>query len=147
VFITVIVIVRCLASGGKEVRAEVVEKCDTVNEVTIEKSRAGIKRAVLGAGVCAVGAFLSRNLIYFYFFFELSIIPTLWILLRGGKNPERYEAAIVIVLFTVCGSVPFFLYIMCSYCKDFRRIRFNFIFFKHHYGSALDYKLTGVDLI
>lgn len=48
----------------------------------------------------------------FYFLFELSLIPTLFLIIRWGYQPERLEAGIYIIIYTICASLPFFIIII-----------------------------------
>lgn len=53
--------------------------------------------------------FLVENLIIFYLFFEVSLIPTLLLILSWGYQPERLQAGIYIILYTVSASLPLLL--------------------------------------
>nr|YP_009370145.1 NADH dehydrogenase subunit 4 [Orcula dolium]AIR76266.1 NADH dehydrogenase subunit 4 [Orcula dolium] len=62
-----------------------------------------------------VSAFSMKNLITFYFFFEASLIPTLYLIVAWGYQPERLQAGVYMILYTVLASLPllaFLLYIM-----------------------------------
>jgi NADH-ubiquinone oxidoreductase chain 4 len=50
--------------------------------------------------------FLMRNVIPFFLFFELSLFPTLWLILGWGYQPERLQARSYIILYTIIGSLP-----------------------------------------
>lgn len=58
--------------------------------------------------------FRIRNIIYFYFFFEASLIPTLCLILGWGYQPERLQAGIYIIIYTVAGSLPLLLVIVAA---------------------------------
>ncbi|MBX9626442.1 MAG: NADH-quinone oxidoreductase subunit M [Gemmataceae bacterium] len=58
---------------------------------------------VLQAG--AVGAFLSFDLILFYAFFELTLIPSFFLIGRWGNGPGRRDAARKFFLYTLGGSL------------------------------------------
>lgn len=51
-------------------------------------------------------AFFRRSLIGFYIFFELSLIPTLMIILGWGVQPERIRAGRYLMIYTLLGSLP-----------------------------------------
>nr|AVP74421.1 NADH dehydrogenase subunit 4 [Imogine fafai] len=53
-----------------------------------------------------VCAFISNSLLGFYIFFELSLIPTLIIILGWGVQPERIRAGSYLMLYTLVGSLP-----------------------------------------
>jgi len=42
----------------------------------------------------------------FYFFFEATLIPTLWLILKWGYQPERLQAGVFIIIYTAGASVP-----------------------------------------
>nr|YP_009330288.1 NADH dehydrogenase subunit 4 [Orchesella cincta]ANJ04205.1 NADH dehydrogenase subunit 4 [Orchesella cincta] len=51
-------------------------------------------------------SFSSLNLISFYFFFEASLIPTLLIIMGWGYQPERLQAGIYFLFYTLLASLP-----------------------------------------
>lgn len=50
--------------------------------------------------------FSSQNIIRFYLFFELRIIPAFFLIYKNGLNPERLRALQDLVLYTIIGSLP-----------------------------------------
>lgn len=50
--------------------------------------------------------FSVNNLICFFIFFELRIIPILIIILNWGSNPERLKAGMYMIIYTLAGSLP-----------------------------------------
>nr|YP_010713406.1 NADH dehydrogenase subunit 4 [Dinobdella ferox]WDA96081.1 NADH dehydrogenase subunit 4 [Dinobdella ferox] len=63
--------------------------------------------------------FLMSNIIMFYIMFELSLIPTLFLILNWGYQPERLQASIYLIMYTVMGSLPMlccFIYLMKNNC-------------------------------
>nr|AWX90634.1 NADH dehydrogenase subunit 4 [Octopus variabilis] len=63
-----------------------------------------------------VGFFLLENLLLFYLFFEMSLIPTLLLILSWGYQPERLQAGMYMMLYTISASLPLLLCILllCS---------------------------------
>lgn len=53
--------------------------------------------------------FCSVNLFMFYFFFERSLIPTLILILGWGYQPERLQAGIYLLFYTLFASLPIIL--------------------------------------
>nr|YP_010890851.1 NADH dehydrogenase subunit 4 [Ceriagrion auranticum]WJK72288.1 NADH dehydrogenase subunit 4 [Ceriagrion auranticum] len=51
-------------------------------------------------------SFLSTNLFMFYFFFESSLIPTFFLILGWGYQPERMQAGIYLLFYTLFASLP-----------------------------------------
>nr|QID03255.1 NADH dehydrogenase subunit 4 [Homidia socia] len=50
--------------------------------------------------------FNSLNLLNFYFYFEVSLIPTLLIIFSWGYQPERLQAGIYFLFYTMTASLP-----------------------------------------
>nr|AWN56087.1 NADH dehydrogenase subunit 4 [Anthicidae sp. DPP-2018] len=67
------------------------------------------------------------NLFMFYIFFEVSLIPTLILILGWGYQPERLQAGVYLLFYTLFASLPMmislFYYYNLSYSLDF-----NFLF-------------------
>lgn len=74
--------------------------------------------------------FLRGNFLIFYILFEFSFILMFIFLLRWGKNPERMQASIYILIFTLVFSLPFFIILVeISYSERklfFRIITINY---------------------
>nr|FAA04200.1 TPA: NADH dehydrogenase subunit 4 [Cylicobdellidae sp. FA-2019] len=51
-------------------------------------------------------AFCSSNLILFYIFFEASLIPTMLLIMKWGYQPERIQASLYLMMYTVTASLP-----------------------------------------
>nr|YP_009537162.1 NADH dehydrogenase subunit 4 [Callistoctopus luteus]ATU06701.1 NADH dehydrogenase subunit 4 [Callistoctopus luteus] len=56
--------------------------------------------------------FLMENMLLFYLFFEMSLIPTLLLILSWGYQPERLQAGMYMMLYTVSASLPLLLCIV-----------------------------------
>lgn len=56
--------------------------------------------------------FLSRKIILFYLFFERSLIPIFLILLGWGYQPERLQAGLYMLFYTLFGSLPLLVAIL-----------------------------------
>lgn len=46
------------------------------------------------------------DFLYIYLFFEGVLIPIIFIILGWGRQPERFEAGLYILIYTVLGSIP-----------------------------------------
>lgn len=53
--------------------------------------------------------FSSISIIWFYIWFEASLIPTLLIILVWGYQPERIQAGIYLIIYTITASLPILL--------------------------------------
>nr|UDF83751.1 NADH dehydrogenase subunit 4 [Trichopsidea sp.] len=59
--------------------------------------------------------FSSMSLFMFYLFFESSLIPTLFLILGWGYQPERLQAGIYLLFYTLLASLPLLLGIFYLY--------------------------------
>nr|YP_010309699.1 NADH dehydrogenase subunit 4 [Berberomeloe castuo]UMR54816.1 NADH dehydrogenase subunit 4 [Berberomeloe castuo] len=60
-------------------------------------------------------AFSSVNLFMFYIFFEVSLIPTLMLIIGWGYQPERLQAGIYLLFYTLLASLPMMISIFYYY--------------------------------
>nr|YP_009229173.1 NADH dehydrogenase subunit 4 [Anoplophora chinensis]ALS54025.1 NADH dehydrogenase subunit 4 [Anoplophora chinensis]UNB14374.1 NADH dehydrogenase subunit 4 [Anoplophora chinensis] len=60
-------------------------------------------------------AFSSMNLFLFYLFFEISLIPTLILIIGWGYQPERIEAGVYLLFYTLLVSLPMMVSIFFYY--------------------------------
>nr|WHM51571.1 NADH dehydrogenase subunit 4 [Acorhinotermes subfusciceps] len=60
-------------------------------------------------------AFSSVGLLSFYIFFESSLIPTLFLILGWGYQPERIQAGIYLLFYTLLASLPLLIGILFVY--------------------------------
>jgi formate hydrogenlyase subunit 3/multisubunit Na+/H+ antiporter MnhD subunit len=58
--------------------------------------------------------FLSDNILAFFFLFERTVLPIIYVILNEGKRQERLKAAFYMFAYIVFGSFPllFFLFIV-----------------------------------
>nr|YP_010309673.1 NADH dehydrogenase subunit 4 [Actenodia billbergi]UMR54790.1 NADH dehydrogenase subunit 4 [Actenodia billbergi] len=71
-------------------------------------------------------AFSSMNLFIFYVFFEVSLIPTLMLIVGWGYQPERLQAGIYMLFYTVFASLPMMIAIFYYYTIN-NSLDFNFL--------------------
>lgn len=62
--------------------------------------------------------FSSLNLLSFYFYFEVSLIPTLIIVVGWGYQPERLQAGIYFLFYTITASLPLLLTIVWVFWEE-----------------------------
>nr|YP_010690957.1 NADH dehydrogenase subunit 4 [Lambis lambis]WBU92608.1 NADH dehydrogenase subunit 4 [Lambis lambis] len=91
-----------------------------------------------------VAAFYVSNIMLFYFFFEASLIPTLLLILGWGYQPERLQAGMYMMIYTVAASLPLLLTILwnmsstnCSSMLMTSTLRLNSSFLSMTWGSNL----------
>jgi len=58
-----------------------------------------------------LGFFRSLRIIILYFFFEVRLIPTFFVIVFWGRNPERVRAGFYLILYTMFISLPLLVYI------------------------------------
>lgn len=66
-------------------------------------------------GLLALRLFLSfsvKSVLLFYFFFEFSLIPTIFLIFGWGYQIERLQATIYFLLYTLISSLPLLLFIL-----------------------------------
>nr|YP_009706310.1 NADH dehydrogenase subunit 4 [Semnoderes armiger]AYF57124.1 NADH dehydrogenase subunit 4 [Semnoderes armiger] len=56
--------------------------------------------------------FFVKSVLYFYIFFEFSILPTLMLILYFGYQPERWRAGSYLIFYTFFSSIPLFIFIL-----------------------------------
>lgn len=61
---------------------------------------------VFSLGLVLVFSFWTSDFVMFYVFFEASLIPILLIILGWGYQPERLQAGLYMMLYTLFGSIP-----------------------------------------
>nr|AXA45408.1 NADH dehydrogenase subunit 4 [Otitoma sp. MNHN IM 2013-9848] len=61
---------------------------------------------VLILNLILVMTFMSSSSLIFYFLFEASLIPTLMLILGWGYQPERLQAGMYMMIYTVAASLP-----------------------------------------
>nr|YP_010592940.1 NADH dehydrogenase subunit 4 [Anomala corpulenta]WAB65623.1 NADH dehydrogenase subunit 4 [Anomala corpulenta] len=83
-----------------------------------------------------VMTFSSMNLFVFYLFFELSLIPTLMLIIGWGYQPERLQAGIYLLFYTLFASLPMMISIFYYYEK-FHTL--DFFFMHYDVNSVLLY--------
>nr|AFP16881.1 NADH dehydrogenase subunit 4 [Anaspis sp. BMNH 840206] len=59
--------------------------------------------------------FSSLNLFVFYLFFEISLIPTLILIMGWGYQPERLQAGVYLLFYTLFASLPMMISIFYLY--------------------------------
>lgn len=61
------------------------------------------------------GVFSTNNLFYLYFFYECSLLPILYIIIKWGSYPERSLSAIMLLVYTSIFTFPFIIVIFSYY--------------------------------
>lgn len=56
--------------------------------------------------------FIAKNILNFYIFFEIVLIPTIILITIDGKQPERLQARIYLIIYTITASLPLLIRIL-----------------------------------
>nr|ASM82743.1 NADH dehydrogenase subunit 4 [Hapalopeza occipitalis] len=72
--------------------------------------------------------FCSLNMMSFYFFFEGSLIPTLFLIFGWGYQPERLQAGIYLLFYTLFASLPLLLGLMFLY-DNMNNLTFSLMYY------------------
>jgi len=62
-----------------------------------------------------LGSFIRFNILEFYFYFESSLIPIFLIILGFGYQPERLQAGLYFIFYTLGASLPLLFLIIKLY--------------------------------
>nr|YP_010164567.1 NADH dehydrogenase subunit 4 [Monolepta hieroglyphica]QRM91330.1 NADH dehydrogenase subunit 4 [Monolepta hieroglyphica]QUA05771.1 NADH dehydrogenase subunit 4 [Monolepta hieroglyphica]UFP05641.1 NADH dehydrogenase subunit 4 [Monolepta hieroglyphica] len=85
--------------------------------------------------------FSSMNLFVFYLFFEISLIPTLMLIIGWGYQPERLDAGIYLLFYTLLMSLP--MMIMIFYLSE-KFYLVTFLFLDQNLDSLFMYLCTNL---
>jgi len=91
--------------------------------------------------VVLIGFFTSLDIIIFYLFFEISMIPTFFLIIYWGLNYERISAAYYLMIYILIISFPILIFLINIY-KDVIRFKFTLlaerlIFYNFNLGGYL----------
>nr|YP_010939923.1 NADH dehydrogenase subunit 4 [Raeta pulchella]WLK25946.1 NADH dehydrogenase subunit 4 [Raeta pulchella] len=90
-------------------------------KVGSDKGGVGIDGVFMLTSLFSFFFFFFSSWMGLYFFFEASLIPTLWLILKWGYQPERLSAGLSMLLYTSGASLPMLLFIIWmgrSYYSD-----------------------------
>lgn len=85
--------------------------------------------------ICCV-FFIVRDFFFIYLFFEGVLIPIIFLILGWGRQPERFEACLYMLVYTVIGSLPLLLCFL--WCWGVRIRRYLLLWDNHRvfYGGG-----------
>lgn len=69
-----------------------------------------------------LNCFSSASILSFYIWFEASLIPTLLIIITWGYQPERIQASIYLIIYTITASLPIFIIFCEIYSSSFHNL-------------------------
>nr|YP_009169468.1 NADH dehydrogenase subunit 4 [Obscurella hidalgoi]AKL90686.1 NADH dehydrogenase subunit 4 [Obscurella hidalgoi] len=70
-------------------------------------------------------SFCLSDVIFFYFMFESSLLPTLILILGWGSQPERLQAGMYMMLYTISASLPLILLILWA-CQQLQTSKISY---------------------
>lgn len=73
---------------------------------------------VLSLKLVLLASFIRNNWILFYIIFEASLVPTLLLILGWGYQPERLQAALYLIIYTIIASLPLLLRLVWLYSTN-----------------------------
>lgn len=86
--------------------------------IHLNRNEEMLKKSIFLIMILILFIFFSiKNIILFYFFFELRLIPTYILIIYWGYNPERLRSAYYILIYTLLISLPLLVYIMYIYIR------------------------------
>nr|QBR55115.1 NADH dehydrogenase subunit 4 [Diamphipnopsis sp. SD-2019] len=85
--------------------------------------------------------FSTTNLFMFYLFFESSLIPTLFLILGWGYQPERLQAGVYLLFYTLLASLPLLVGIFYIYMDN------SSLYFPLLMGEKVSYLLLYLAMI
>nr|YP_009072484.1 NADH dehydrogenase subunit 4 [Pardosa laura]AIP86888.1 NADH dehydrogenase subunit 4 [Pardosa laura] len=65
-----------------------------------------ISKMIIPIFIILMLTFMVMNILSFYILFELVLIPTMTLVMSWGKQPERLQASIYLMLYTITASLP-----------------------------------------
>ncbi|RDU34615.1 hypothetical protein DRW41_22575 [Neobacillus piezotolerans] len=79
-----------------------------------------ISKTIIPIFIILILTFSVINIILFYILFELVLIPTIILVIRSGKQPERLQARIYLIVYTITASLPLLVrIILLNYNQSF----------------------------
>lgn len=85
------------------------------------------------------------NYLFFYIFFEISLIPILYLILGWGYQPERILAGIYLLFYTLLASLPLLLGIL--YLNNTFKILIIYNFYNFIINELIYYRLIAAFLV
>lgn len=80
--------------------------------------------------------FVSNNVLPLFIFYEASLFPILFIILKWGAYPERRLRAILLLVYTIVFTLPF-LYVLFFIFSDFKTLSLSSLYLKPPVSSQL----------
>nr|YP_009827430.1 NADH dehydrogenase subunit 4 [Hermissenda emurai] len=102
--------------------------------------------SILVLTLALVLAFSLSNALAFYIFFEISLIPTLILIIGWGYQPERLQAGSYMMMYTVAASLPLLVLLMYAGEKA-GSLEFNLLHYSQSYTGVILLCVFGAFLV
>jgi len=88
------------------------------SSINVSKSYKIISVVLLTLFFFCFEVFNTTHLFSLYFFYEASLVPILYIIIKWGSYPERSVSAMIIISYTLLFGVPMFIIIIVMYYSN-----------------------------
>lgn len=89
-------------------------------------------------------SFFCGSFLMFYFFFEVSLIPTLLVIIGWGYQPERVQAGVYFLFYTLTASLPLLLLITYIFYQRGSLTFYTVVFFSITRYGVVPFYLIGL---
>lgn len=86
--------------------------------------------------VSCIFVFISNNSLRIFIFYEASLFPILFIILKWGSYPERRLRALMLLIYTIVFTLPFLYVLFYVYCHSYT-LSLSSLYFKSVTNSQL----------
>ena len=110
------------------------------------KIYSGFFSIVILLNIILIFTFSSNDFIWFFIFFEVTIIPTLALIIGWGYQPERLGAMFYIFIYTIASSLPLLIVFLRSIIRNNR----SYFFLSNYYvisGGVLGFIFLVVSML
>lgn len=84
----------------------------TILIIVSSNNQTKIIKTIIPIFIILIITFTISNIINFYIIFELVLIPTIILIISEGKQPERLQASIYLLIYTITASLPLLIRII-----------------------------------
>nr|WBQ42665.1 NADH dehydrogenase subunit 4 [Nectoneanthes oxypoda] len=93
--------------------------------IVINKYQSKFTINIISLTLILIMAFMVSDLFSFYIMFEASLIPTLFIIMKWGYQPERLQAGLYLMMYTITASLPLLMGIAFQYNNSISNMSFT----------------------
>lgn len=93
--------------------------------IVINKYQSKFTINIISLTLILIMAFIVSDLFSFYIIFEASLIPTLFIIIKWGYQPERLQAGLYLIIYTITARLPLLIGIAFQYNNGISNISFT----------------------